>query len=126
MEALRVLIGRIAGAVAAGLLTWLGAKLGVEFSPNDHAALAGVIVTAVFLGYSLVHRAIAAKANPADAAKPAVAKAVEAAHAPGVTDNRTINITAPAGSDPKALAAEVRRILADDDRARHGRLGGGL
>lgn len=62
------IIARIAGALAAGILTWLGGLLGVEFSPEDNAALAGVIVSVILIIYGVVHKQIDKRVNPADAA----------------------------------------------------------
>lgn len=66
----RVMASRVAGALMAGVATWLYERFGVQISPDDQAALAGALVTALFLIYSVVHKLVSTKTNPVDAAAP--------------------------------------------------------
>lgn len=69
---LRVIAGRIIGALAAGFVGWILAKLGIELAPEDRNAVADSVVAAgmtiVLIAYSLVHKIVDRKVNPGDTA----------------------------------------------------------
>lgn len=48
-------IARLIGALVSGLLTWVGIRLGVEFTPEDHAAATTMAVTIGVGLYGLIH-----------------------------------------------------------------------
>lgn len=53
------LMGRIIGAMAAGLATWLelvlAKHLGVTVSPEEHAQVVGFLVAVLFATYGMIH-----------------------------------------------------------------------
>lgn len=79
MELFRPVLGRIVGSLVAALATWLEARFGWKLDPASQAQLsAGILVTLMTtfsIVYALVHKAVSAKVNPADAATPAMAEA---------------------------------------------------
>lgn len=48
-------LSRIIGALVTSLLTWIGLRLGLTFSPEDHAALTALVVGLVVSIYGIVH-----------------------------------------------------------------------
>lgn len=69
------LLPRILGALASGLVVWLGSvlerRLGVVLDPSEKDALTGALVSGGLLVYSVVHREITKRTgNPHDHAAP--------------------------------------------------------
>lgn len=72
---MRAIIGRVAAAIVAALLTWLAGTLGLEVSADTAATLteAVTLLGLAFWGilYAIVHKTINRYVAPADAAGPA-------------------------------------------------------
>lgn len=89
---LRPILARLAGALVAGLVTWLAGKFGVIISEDVKGQLTeGVVATMLTLFtvvYALVHKAVSVKTNPMDAASPSMV--VE-----GKSEQKTINENKP-------------------------------
>lgn len=70
---MRSIISRFAGAVVAGLVTWLVGTFGIEVTAEDAATLteAVTIVGMIVFGvvYGIVHKLIDRRVNPLDAAR---------------------------------------------------------
>lgn len=80
---MRVVIGRIAGALAALIVTWVVGALGLEVSADQHAGIVqwlseGLTALGTFVAllvYALVHKAVDSRTNPGDVAKSGAAPA---------------------------------------------------
>lgn len=79
---LRPVLPRVAGAIVAALVTWLAAHFGIVVPEEDKAKLTeGIVILLMLifsLIYSLTHKLVSIKANPADAASPTLARAGKA------------------------------------------------
>ena len=93
-NALRVVFGRLMGALAAGLVGWFCAKVGIDIPDEDRHKVVEFVVgfgmTIVLGVYSLVHKLVDRWVNPLDTARsrtadPQTAAGVVAAHAPNST-----------------------------------------
>ena len=104
----RTIVSRLAGALAAPLVVWLLAVLGLQVTADDQAGLVGFLtegLTALgmfvgFIVYAVTHRIVDKKVNPADAADRAIAVANAAAMATNAT---------PPAATPVPAGAAVRR-----------------
>lgn len=65
-DSIRPLLARLVGILVAYLAVWLAAHFNVVLSEDDKAKLTEGLV--VLLIYSITHRLVSKKTNPADAA----------------------------------------------------------
>ena len=70
---LRVVLGRLLGALIAGVVAWLAGK-GIEIDQQTIDAAIAFLLTVFTIVYSLIHTAINAHINPKDVSSPAVAE----------------------------------------------------
>lgn len=105
---LRIVASRMAGAVAAGALLWIGRKLGVTFSADETDAVAAAMLTVVLAGYSLMHRWVSAKTNPVDVATPKATTPKGARKVEGVTRAPRKKAPAKQRTAPAAPAAPTK------------------
>jgi hypothetical protein len=68
--ALRPIISRILASAIAALGVWLSTKYGITLDADTADGLLAVALFFFGLVYSIVHKVIDSKINPADAAKP--------------------------------------------------------
>lgn len=84
---LRPVLARIAGALVGAVVTWLAAHFGIVVPEGAQVNLSEsaviIMMTLFSIVYALVHKAISAKTNPADAATPTLADK-------GKTDQRVL------------------------------------
>lgn len=78
VDALRPILARLIGSLVAALATWLATRWGIQLDEGARGQLTAGLLS-VALGvfgvvYSLVHRAVSTRVNPADAATPALAE----------------------------------------------------
>lgn len=67
-DMLKPFIARFVGGIAASLASWLSIKYGITLEPETTQGVVAVGVGVAFIVYSIVHRLVSKKTDPADKA----------------------------------------------------------